>query len=83
MNFKSTKRRIRGKPSQNNELQYRYDSKLPITAAKKADLLSLCTSGIIPEAHHMYYKNLKTDNQARDKLPMPDAEESEYETDEN
>ena len=45
--------------------------------------MGTCSNGIIPEHYHTYYKNLKTDRKARDKLPMPDAEESDCETDDN
>ena len=83
VNFK-TATRNRGHPGQEREqLQQRYGAKLPISVAKKNYLLSLCSSGIIPEHYHTYHKNLKTDRKARDKLPMPDAEESDCETDDN
>jgi hypothetical protein len=35
-----------------------YKSQLPISSAKKQDLLSLCSSGIIPHEHHSFYRNL-------------------------
>ena len=58
VNFK-TATRNRGRPGQEREqLQQRYGAKLPISEAKKNDLLSFCSSGIIPEHYHTYYKNL-------------------------
>ena len=35
-----------------------YSSLLPISAAKKKDLLNLCKKEIIPSVHHHYYENL-------------------------
>ena len=35
-----------------------YKTKLPITAGKKKDLVNLCDTGIVPEEHHDYYRNL-------------------------
>jgi len=34
-----------------------YKSRLPIRAAKKMDLLSLCKTGV-PNEHHHFFKNL-------------------------
>jgi hypothetical protein len=34
-----------------------YGTKLCITAEKKTDVVSLCTSGIIPSEFHQYYKS--------------------------
>lgn len=83
VNFKSTTRRSGRPVSGEIELQQRYPSKLPISVCKKKDLLSLCTNGIIPESFHEYYKGLPTDAKANDRLPMPDVNESDCETDEN
>jgi hypothetical protein len=35
-----------------------YKAMLPIAALKKADLLSLCKSGVIPSEQHLFFKNL-------------------------
>ncbi|KAK7089570.1 hypothetical protein V1264_024516 [Littorina saxatilis] len=59
----------------------RYSSKLPISEAKKRDLLSLCKSAIIPEQHHDYYKALPSSTSAADKLPEPDFEEEDADSD--
>ena len=61
-----------------------YDDKLPISSAKKKDLLSLCRHNIIPEEYHSYYESLPKSASKRDTLPAPSAEEiedAEYDTD--
>ena len=65
------------------ELQGRYEGKLPISDAKKKDLLSLCERHIIPETHWQYFKDLPTQRSVIDRIPMPDALESDQDTDEN
>ena len=54
---------------------------LPISEAKKRDLISLCTKGVIPEIYHSYYEGLVSSVERRDSLPVPDIEESDYDTD--
>ena len=54
-----------------------YSSRLPVSRAKKQDLVSLCASGIIPEEHHAFYKALPTSSSAADKLPEPNITESD------
>lgn len=58
-----------------------YSRKLPISSSKKADLLSLCSSGIIPQEFHQYYRKIPASKKAEDKIPMPDADESDSDTD--
>ena len=58
-----------------------YTGRLPVAVAKKKDLLQLCTSGAIPNVYRNFYEDLPTSETARDALPMPDACESEYDTD--
>lgn len=65
------------------ELQQRYPSKMPISFSKKNDLLSLCRNGIIPVSFHQYYEGLPTGAKTNDRLPMPDVNESDCETDKN
>lgn len=65
------------------ELTQRYKGKLPISTAKKTDLLSLCASGTIPEEYHGYYQSLGSSKSLKDKLPLPAASENEEDTDEN
>ena len=56
-----------------------YKERLPVSAAKKQDLLSLCTSGLIPEEHHHFYGTLPVSESETDKLPEPDTQESDVE----
>ena len=41
-------------------------SRLPITAAKKMDLLSLCKTGVVPNEHHHFFKNLQSSKKDAD-----------------
>ncbi|MES9882503.1 MAG: hypothetical protein ABW185_16670 [Sedimenticola sp.] len=76
--------KTRGRPkTPSMYLQPRYESKTPISAAKKADLLSLCASGTIPAEYHQYYRSLPSKKTVRDKLPAPAASEEEQDTDDN
>ena len=43
-----------------------YTNKLPVSQAKKADLMSLCASGIIPSEFHKYYADLPSNKTSRD-----------------
>ena len=45
--------------------------------AKKADLLSLCKSGVIPPMYHAYYENLPAGKSVKDILPEPDVTEED------
>ena len=69
----------RGRPKVANEIELtpRYKGKLSISAAKKADLLSLCASGTIPEEYHGYYQPLVSSKSLKDKLPLPAAIEED------
>ena len=68
-------------PVSSDELSRRYKSKLPISAAKKMDLLSLCKSGIVPLEFHEYYKSLPSHQSVKDRLPEPDIQESNSDVD--
>ena len=57
-----------------------FKEKLAISKAKKEDLLSLCRSGIIPEEYHPYYTSLPVSSVVRDRLPLPDREEGDEDT---
>jgi len=48
----------RGRRCIMSDLKPCYKAMLPIAALKKADLLSLCKSGVIPSEHHLFFKNL-------------------------
>ena len=75
----------RGRPKVTTEIKLtqRYKGKLAISTAKKADLLSLCSSGTIPEEYHGYFESLVSSKSLKDKLPLPAASENEEDTDEN
>jgi len=51
----------RGKPKQPPKLERIYSRNIPITTAKKDDLLALCNVGIIP-AEFNFYENLKSNH---------------------
>ena len=63
-------------------LQRCYKEMLPISEAKKKDLVDLCKSGIIPIEYHPFYDNLKDSSTQQDRLPEPDVEDSD-ESDDN
>ena len=74
--------RAKGRPLQwPSKLSSLYKSKLCISEKKKNDLLSLCNSGLIPEEFHAYYKALPSSRGLKDKIPVPDENESEIDTD--
>ena len=58
----------RGRPPVTNllELTQCYKSRLPITAAKKMDLLSLCKTGVVPNGLHHFFKNLPSSKKDAD-----------------
>ncbi|CAH0692027.1 unnamed protein product [Spodoptera exigua] len=59
-----------------------YSSPIPISEAKKKDLLNLCTKGIIPQELHSWYETLPTSKDIIDRLCEPDvAEEGENDLD--
>ena len=73
----------RGRSTQDKALPRKYQCKLPISPAKKKDLLDLCDSLVIPEIYHGFYNSLPTSKTVKDCLPFPDALEEDYETDED
>ncbi len=74
----SAKRRC---PSLSDALSRRYKTKLPVSKAKKDDLLSLCRSGVNPEERHAFYHNLPTATNQQDRLEEPDLNDSGDDTD--
>jgi len=52
-----------------------YTQRLPISALKKADLLALLKSKIIPVEHASFYTKLPSSAKARDFLPEPHRDE--------
>lgn len=69
----------RGRPSQEELLPKKYATSLPISAPKKADLMKLCKDGTIPKAYQEFYEKLKC-VEKKDRLPEPDARESDPDT---
>ena len=47
-------------------LQLAYSRPIPITKAKKHDLLALCTAKVIPEAYHQFFKSLPCETVTED-----------------
>ena len=64
------------------ELTPLYRNKLSISDNKLKDLLSVCQQGIIPDEYHPYYNKLTSSTNKRDRLPLPDIQESESDDDE-
>lgn len=60
----------------------KYKESLPVSAAKKKDLLTLCKDCVIPKEFHDYYQNLKASEAVKDRLPEPDKDEEEEEEEE-
>lgn len=52
-----------------------YSSPLPISEAKKKDLINLCKKGIIPQELHLWYESLPTSNEVIDRIMEPDVTE--------
>jgi hypothetical protein len=75
--FRSCSLRGRKKIIENIKLASLYKTKLQIYMAKKADLLSLCKSGVIPPMYHAYYENLPVGKSVKDTLPEPDVTEED------
>ncbi|KAK7094532.1 hypothetical protein V1264_006082 [Littorina saxatilis] len=67
----------RGRAAPVHTIPYLYSQKLPISEAKKTDLLYLCSSGVIPEEHHSFYTSLIVSPAAMDRLPQPDINEQD------
>ncbi|XP_053614598.1 uncharacterized protein LOC128677637 [Plodia interpunctella] len=53
-----TRTNTRRRQQDNTNIPPLYDDVLPISLAKKNDLISLCNSGIIPAVHHNFYQSL-------------------------
>lgn len=65
-----------------SELPRRYMSRLPLSVAKKKDLLDLCDLGVVPHMHHHYYHSLPSCSSAPDRLPEADITEENERGDE-
>jgi hypothetical protein len=62
-------------------LKQAYNQRISVSEAKKADLIKLCISGVIPRLYHSFYSDLPTSNTVKDILPQPDATEISAEED--
>lgn len=68
----------RGKQSATNvsdqvfDIPKLYSKPLPISTAKKQDLIVLCKKSLIPTCYHAFYENLHTEETQLDILPEPD-----------
>ena len=70
--------RRRGKRSQlPRSLQPLYTSRLPVSAAKKKDLLKLLHDHVIPPEYSDWYRSLPVSDAVNDRLPAPSADEPE------
>ena len=65
----------RRQPPLSQIIKPRYTEKLPISEAKKRDLMSLCQPGVIPEDHHPFYTNLPTMSSQVDRLEELDVQD--------
>ena len=66
----------RGRPILHLQLTKADHHQMPISEAKKKDLLKLCTQPAIPKEMHGWYKDLPTVKQTRDRLPEPGVDDS-------
>ena len=62
------------------KLAQMYEYRLPISVAKKKDLLQLLKDEVIPDAYRAFYENLPTSMSARDTLPMRDIHDPDTDT---
>ena len=53
------------------DLGQAYQTRIPISEAKKKDLVKLCTQLVIPPEMHEWYKSLPTTSRTKDRLPEP------------
>ena len=70
----ATHKPLRGRKSSDASPSYNYTSKLPISAAKKNDLVNMCNSGIIPSEFHSYYNDMKSSKSVKDAEPESDID---------
>ena len=60
-------------------LKRAYTNPLPVSTAKKSDLLKLCASGAIKSKFHEFYNSLPTSDSVRHCLPQQDCcEDTEH-----
>ena len=77
-NFMEIKVSLKTRKTSNEKvLQAAYKAKIPISAAKKKDLIQLCDKGIIPEEFHAYYNSLPAKAGTIERVPLPGSDESD------
>ncbi len=67
----------RGRPTTINPTPKLYDSILPISAAKKKDLLDLCTAGVIKPEYASIYKELPCNQRVKDVEEVEDDDDED------
>lgn len=70
-------RSVRGRPPAIARDLPKYGGKLPISEAKKKDLLDLCDSLVIPAIYRGFYESLPTSKSAKDQLALPDINDED------
>jgi len=66
----------RARPSSKDTgLKQKYKNQLPISKAKKDDLLDLCKQNVIHADYHGWYKDLPVASNVIDKVPLPSINE--------
>ena len=73
----------RGRPNLPVDLPRAHQHRIPISQAKKADLIKLCKQSVIPAEVHPWYEDLPTSSRAKDRLPAPDMQDSGDDDDED
>lgn len=64
----------RGRPQiEIPSLKSLYNSKIPISTAKKKDLMNLCRTEVIPEEYHGWYRELPATDANKDYVPETDC----------
>lgn len=91
---RTTRKRKRGQENENDreidredlikkiksyEIPKVYEGPLPISEAKKKDLMNLCAKGVIPRELHPWYQSLATRKDIVDRLCEPDLTERDEE----
>lgn len=64
------KSKIRRQPNMPTSLNNLYNAEIPISQAKKTDLMKLCKKGAIPAEYHAWYASLPSANK-KDVAPEP------------
>lgn len=69
--------------NKNIVLNTKYTEKRAISIEKKADLVSLCNSLVVPPIHWPFYNSLTTNQKLKDHLPVPDTLEDDEDSEQN